>query len=423
MISIEGQSLMNSLGILLLARWAVVRRAGLLLGCLLGLQVACSSDGMQQQPVSAAGTTAMAGTSAAPPAGGSTAAAGTSAAAPVASAGTGAAQPGQAGRSGAAGQSGASATASAGTAAPSGGAEAAAGSGGGSAPAPAAGGGGAAAAGSSGSTGGAGPAVCSGSSTLMPGDSTKQISFGGQMRQYLLHVPRSYDGKTPVPLVIDLHPILSDAMYQKGASGYQQLSDSEGFIAAWPDGLDNAWNVGPCCTRSRDVDDVGFVRAVVEEIEKASCVDVKRVYADGYSMGGGMTHYVACHAADIFAAVAPSAFDLLEENVPDCKPARPISQMLFRGTSDPIVPYTGGASNPPNGLNVTIHFLGAVNTFKKWGELNGCTDMPLMGTGGCQSMTQCKDGTEVVLCTKQGGGHDTGDAKQGWSFMKRFTLP
>ena len=104
-------------------------------------------------------------------------------------------------------------------------------------------------------------------------------------------------------------------------------------------------------------------------------------------------------------------------------PTRPISVISFRGTSDPIVPYAGGASSPPNGLNVTIHFQGAESTFEKWSALNGCTGAPQDGAGGCQTYTQCREGTEVTLCTKQGGSHDPGDAKQGWAFMKKHPMP
>src|SRR5690242_6738251 len=130
---------------------------------------------------------------------------------------------------------------------------------------------------------------------------------------------------------------------------------------AFPSGLagpsGGAWNVGPCCVDN--VDDVEFTRALVAEVKGLACIDPKRVYAVGFSMGGGMSHYVACHAADVFAAVAPAAFDLLQENVMDCKPPRPITVISFRGTSDPIVPYAGGPSSVVSGHPVT--FLGAVN--------------------------------------------------------------
>jgi polyhydroxybutyrate depolymerase len=275
-------------------------------------------------------------------------------------------------------------------------------------------------------TGGAGgapmPATCPSSATLVPGESTRTIDVGGTSRSYILHVPTSYTGQTPVPLVLDFHPIFGTGAGEEAISGYRALSDQEGFIVAFPNGIDNAWNIGPCCTFSRTVDDEGFARAMVTEISTEGCVDPKRVYATGYSMGGGMSHYLACNAADVFAAVAPAAFDLLQDSEEPCAPSRPISVISFRGTADPIVPYSGGASNPPNGLQVTIHFLGAQGTFDKWKTLDGCTGTATT-SGECATYSTCSEGVEVELCTKQGGGHDPGDANVGWEFMKRHPMP
>jgi polyhydroxybutyrate depolymerase len=271
-------------------------------------------------------------------------------------------------------------------------------------------------------TGSTAPVTCP-ATALPPGETTTTLMVGGVARTFILHVPTGYTGKTPVPFVTDWHPLQGTGSGQKGISGYQALSDSEGFIVAWPNGIDNAWNIGPCCTRSRDVDDLGFAKAIVEDVEARACIDPKRVYADGYSMGGGMSHYLACNAADVFAAVAPSAFDLLTDDEEPCHPARPISVISFRGTADPLVAYTGGASSPPNGLNVTIHFLGAEATLKKWSELDGCTGTPMDTGNGCQTYAQCKEGSEVTLCTKQGGSHDPGDAKLGWAFLKKHPMP
>jgi polyhydroxybutyrate depolymerase len=260
----------------------------------------------------------------------------------------------------------------------------------------------------------------------MAGETTRMLSVGGMNRTFILHIPASYKGTSAVPLVVDLHPLGQTAQFQKGNSGYQALSEKEGFIVAWPQGIQNVWNVGTCCTQSRDVDDVGFAKSLVADVSAVACVDPKRVYADGYSMGGGMSHYLGCHAADVFAAVVPSAFDLMDENSPDCKPSRPVTVMSFRGTADPIVPYAGGASNPPTaGYTLPpVHFLGAVKTFQRWAEINQCTGMPIdTGTGGCQTYQQCAAGVEVTLCTKQGGSHDTGDANLGWAMMKKHPMP
>lgn len=263
-------------------------------------------------------------------------------------------------------------------------------------------------------------------SRLSAGDSNRTINVGGLRREYLLHVPRSYDGSKPVPLVLDFHPLLSSASSHSGSSGFKQLSDREGFIVAFPNGVNPAWNVGPCCTRSRDVDDVAFARAVVDEIKREACIDVKRVYSVGYSNGGGMTHHLACNAADVFAAAAPAAFDLLIESEQPCAPSRPIAIKMYRSTNDSVVPYRGGASNPPTAILGyrldTIHFEGAENTFQRWAKINGCTGSPTETARGCKTYTSCADGVEVTLCTTS-NGHVGPPADDAWAMLKRFTLP
>jgi polyhydroxybutyrate depolymerase len=263
--------------------------------------------------------------------------------------------------------------------------------------------------------------TCPSNSTLMPGDSNGTIDVGGMTRNYILHVPPGYTGDEPVPLLVDWHPLTQSAQFQRTSSGYAQVADREGFIVAYPDGIDNAWNIGPCCTRSRDVDDLGFARALVDKIKSQACIDPKRVYAAGFSMGGGMSHFLGCKAADVFAAVAPAAFDLIEEY--DCTPSRPITVISFRGTADFIVPYAGGASTPPTPYPLDpIHFLGAQGTFEKWAELNQCTGEPMDTGGGCETYTQCAQGVEVTLCTS-GGGHSTGDPDVGWPMLAKHPMP
>lgn len=259
---------------------------------------------------------------------------------------------------------------------------------------------------------------------LSPGDHQKTIQVKGLNRNYILHVPSSYNGSQSVPLVVDFHPLGGSGSNQLAASPYKQKTDPEGVITVYPDGQKGpsggAWNVGPCCVSS-SVDDTAFTRALVEEVKKLACIDPKRVYAVGFSMGGGMSHYSACHLSDIFAAVAPAAFDLLEENQSSCKPARPIPVISFRSTGDFVVNYNGAYSPVVQGMPIT--FLGAQKTLEKWAQINQCVGSPITNADGCLAYENCAAGVQVALCTKTGGGHDYGDANVGWPWLKQFTLP
>lgn len=252
---------------------------------------------------------------------------------------------------------------------------------------------------------------------LAPGNTTRTLEIGGLQRNFIVHVPEGYTGTTRVPLVLDFHALGGSGSQEQSSSGYQRIADQEGFLIAFADGIDNAWNIGPCCTNSREVDDLGFAKAMVESIAADGCVDPKRVYAVGFSMGGGMSHYLACNAADVFAAVAPAAFDLLIPEEEPCAPSRPISVLAFRGTNDTTVPYAGGLG--PSGK---ITFMGAQDSFERWAELNGCA-VPAASEGDCSYYSECEGGVEVGLCVAQGGGHAPGDASVGWEFLSKFSLP
>jgi polyhydroxybutyrate depolymerase len=258
---------------------------------------------------------------------------------------------------------------------------------------------------------------------LPVGDTSVSLQVGGQSRSYVLHIPSTYDGKTPVPLVLDFHGIGSSGWGELSSSPYPAVTDREGVLMAFPDGLKGpagtGWNMGPCCVA--DADDVAFAKAVVADVERTACIDRGRVYAVGVLTGGGMVHYLACQAADTFAAVAPAAFDLLKENVDECNPTRPISVISFRGTAVSRVPYAGGSSSLVPGMPIT--FLGAQETFEQWAKLDGCTGSPSPEDGnGCSSYSGCGDNSEVVLCTKQGGTEEPGDPNIAWPVLKRHSL-
>ncbi len=266
-------------------------------------------------------------------------------------------------------------------------------------------------------------AVTCPSPALQAGDTSVTLQVGSVSRSYVLHVPSAYDGRMPVPLVVDFHGIGGSGSSELSSSPYPATTDPEGVIMAFPDGLKGpagtAWNVGPCCVAN--VDDLAFARALVVDVQRTACIDPNRVYAVGVLTGGGMAYYLACHAADVFAAVAPAAFDLLAENVADCTPSRPITVISFRGTAVSRVPYAGGASSLVPGMPIT--FLGAVATFEKWAQIDGCTGSPSQeDSHGCSGYSGCLAGVEVILCTKQGGGEDPGDPSVAWPVLERHPL-
>jgi polyhydroxybutyrate depolymerase len=265
--------------------------------------------------------------------------------------------------------------------------------------------------------GGSAPGNCPAGATK-PTDGKRTVMVGTTSRSYYLHVPAKYDGSKPVPLVVDYHGLGGTGSGEAGSNPYKSVIDPEGVISAYPDGMNGTngtgWNIGPCCNT---YDDVAFAKALVQDVAKAACIDLKRVYAVGFSLGGGMVHRLGCEAADTFAAIAPAASDLVKETVDNCKPARPLTVISFRGTADGSVPYSGG-------LIVSFTGLGAQATFKKWAELDQCTGSPSAeDSNGCSTYSTCADGVQVTLCSKKNGGHEPGNASISWPVLKKYALP
>ena len=258
--------------------------------------------------------------------------------------------------------------------------------------------------------------------TYAAGDHKMSVNVDGKSRTFIMHVPSAYKGTDPVPLVVDYHPIGGSGQGELSSSPYKGKTDPEGVITLYPDGtakpggMGNGWNVGPCCSND---DDVKFSREMIKAVEEKVCINKQRVYATGFSMGGGMSNHVACFMSDIYAAVAPAAMDLNTTNSAKCSPERPVPIIMFRGTNDFVCKYQGGDSGFNDGLN----FLGAEGNFKFWAQKNGCEGSPSKNSNGCDEYSKCKDGSKVILCTKQGGGHDYGDANVGWPFLKQYELP
>ncbi len=262
------------------------------------------------------------------------------------------------------------------------------------------------------------PPSCDGYNVI-PGDSTRTLVVGTDTRSYILHIPSAYEG--PAALLFDYHALNGTAEGQRSGSIYPPVTDPDGVVMAFPQGLygakGNAWNFGPCCVDG--VDDTAFTMAMIDDIKTVACIDPTRIYAAGIYVGGGLAYALACHEANVFAAVASSAFDLAEQTITDCVPSRPITVVSFRTPEDLLMSWEGGTGVV---FPEPLDFLGAEGTLQKWAELNGCTGQTTTDANNCEQVLQCQAGVEVMLCI--GAGPDTrGDGNIGWEVLKRHVLP
>jgi polyhydroxybutyrate depolymerase len=241
------------------------------------------------------------------------------------------------------------------------------------------------------------------------GTESKTLEFGGRTRTYLIHPPKGYDGKTPLPLVLVLHGAVQGATNVERMSGMSIKADKENFLVAYPNGTSGSglaptWNAGACCgyAMTHKVDDVGFLRALIETLEHDYMVDPKRIFVTGISNGGMMSYRLACELADRVAAIAPveGAQDL------ECRPSGPVSVLIFHGTADLLVPYKGGRTPFQIGPPRTDTSVSSTVAF--WVKQDGCTAPPKREETSqlrIDTYSGCKDGARVSLYTIKGGHH------------------
>ena len=254
----------------------------------------------------------------------------------------------------------------------------------------------------------------------------------GRLRRYRLHVPPQRAPHEVLPLVIVLHGHGGTASRIMRLSRMNQMADAGGFLVAYPEGtswLDipwRSWNAGHCCgyAMRRGVDDVAFIRQLIEDVRAHHAIDAHRVYVTGVSNGGMMAYRLGCELSDRLAAIAPVAGSLGVA----CHPSSPVSVMIVHGTDDHSVPHEGGISSATHDQrrDPSVAF-----TASLWAAQNHCAAAPETDEHGAllrQTYAGGLDGTEVVVYTIRGGGHawprrDLSTTELMWDFFSRHPKP
>jgi len=215
------------------------------------------------------------------------------------------------------------------------------------------------------------------------------ISFGGQARLYRTYLPSGYDASRPASLIVVLHG-LGGSMNDADNVGITQIADTANIILLSPQALDfnsplglvsAAWNsgivvnvpvIGPVAVNGA-VDDVGFIKAMMDAARQQYAVNPVRVYVCGASLGGFMTQRLACEAPGYFAAAA-SVMGTYALALPPCSPGKMVPVAHFHGTKDEVVSWNGdllfNGSAFPVGLSVD-------DLIARWVSLDGCNPAPL----------------------------------------------
>lgn len=241
------------------------------------------------------------------------------------------------------------------------------------------------------------------------GDYERFIEVGDRLRRYEIHVPPSYIKNKPYPVVLNLHGGGGRAGSARMQSRMDAKADSAGFIVVYPDGTGVlktrwlTWNAGACCSYAveHDVDDVGFIRALLDDLAKLFYIDANRVYATGLSNGAFMSYRLACELSDRIAAIAPISGVMVLKN---CRPTHPVSIIHFHGTKDMSDPYYGGVGEKSVSK---LDFPSVERNIQGWLDRKGISSKPIKTKKGHATILTYRglDESEVVLVTMEGTGH------------------
>src|SRR5258708_30108585 len=177
------------------------------------------------------------------------------------------------------------------------------------------------------------------------------VTSAGQVREFILYVPRSYDRAKPTPLVISIHGAENWPSFQMNLSQWNTLADEHGFIVVYPAGQGGGpktWSLRGERTPSR-MPDIIFISELIDKLEASYNIDPARIYANGLSNGGGVTFALSCTLSHRIAAFGPVAAALTLP-VDWCPDARPAPMIAFHGTGDRFTPYHGAKvwlASPP----------------------------------------------------------------------------
>ena len=255
-----------------------------------------------------------------------------------------------------------------------------------------------------------------------PGNHDESLVVGTRSnkmtRTFIVHVPPGFDGKSKVPVVIMLHGAGGSGANAIAETGWDGKSDREGFIAVFPDGTTahpqeparfmlnpRLWNDGSGrgAVGVQQVDDLGFISAMIDFLEAHYSADPARTYCTGFSNGASMTFSVGLNLSDRIAAIAPVSGHLWYRQQ---QLRYPVPLLFIIGSEDPLNPIKGGNVKLPWG--VTQYHPPVEDTLKEWERMLGCGPQVQTARGnGVTEITydQCAKGGEVQYYRVHGLGH------------------
>lgn len=278
---------------------------------------------------------------------------------------------------------------------------------------------------------------------------TINLTVDGNARSFIVYLPNGYNNAGKMPLIFAIHGGSGTPEGMINIANFKPISDREKMVLIYPAGIQNNWNDGrPTTPNQLGINDVSFFNQMCDYAIANLSVDGTKIYATGISNGGFMSSRLGCELSNRIAAIAVDAATIEATTIASsCNPGRPVPAIYIHGTTDPLVPFTGGqmTAGGTAGGTVLSHF----QAIDKWITINGCnttptiTDLPDIANDGTTIKQRVYSNTtnesEVVSYVITNGGHtwpqgyqylneliigktsqDMNASEVIWSFFKRF---
>ena len=226
----------------------------------------------------------------------------------------------------------------------------------------------------------------------------KTILVDGLKRDYILHLPPSFNTAQKLPLIIALHGGGGTAKATVGFYNLEPLADKNNFIVVYPDAVNKAWNIPGMASRVKrlntDVDDVKFISTLLDTMIAHYKTDDKKIFCTGISRGAMFSYYLADALNSRITAIAPVCGGISKTMEATYSFKKPIPVLMINGTADPLVNYNGGFGrmNKHNNGNDEADLLPTETLLNKIVLLNECDVKP--------AITQLPDVDASDECTE-----------------------
>jgi polyhydroxybutyrate depolymerase len=278
---------------------------------------------------------------------------------------------------------------------------------------------------------------------------TINLTIDGNARSFIVYLPTGYNNAGKMPLIFAIHGGSGTPEGMINIANFKPIAERDKVVLVYPAGIQNNWNDGrPTTPNQLGINDVSFFNQMCDYMINNYSVEGTKIYATGISNGGFMSSRLGCELSNRIAAIAVDAATIESTSIsPNCNPGRPMPVIYIHGTSDPLVPFTGGqmTAGGTAGGTVLSHF----QAIDKWVTINGCnttptiTDLPDIANDGTTIKQRVYsggiNGSEVVSYVVLNGGHtwpqgyqylneaiigktsqDMNACEVIWTFFKRF---